>query len=672
MLAYSFYPKITFPTRLNHSSGATLIDNIYCRLSSRSVKTTSGIITDPLSDHFPYFMCLDMVTMNPAKSLKKIKKYVNHQSAMANMSEMTARDITNDFNKELTSDPNHNHDILHNHIKELKDKPLPIRYEKFHKHRHKKNKWITYGILRSIRFRDDLYLKYKRCSENSTEYYTLKSNLRVFNSILKRTIRNAKIHYYNEVFEENKKNIKATWKYIPEIICKSSNQGKTLNKIIVDSNIITDPKEICDRFNEFFVGIGPKLASNINTENKKVFSSYLTHRIITSFSFTLVDQRDIETHILSLKTKTSFGIDGISTKILKFLSPALTKPLSVIINQSLATGIFPTKLKIAKVLPLFKKDDSTIMDNYRPVSLLPSISKVFEKVAFDQLYRYFQDNNLLYPSLYGFRREHSTEFATLELTDRILQDIDARNLSLTVFMDLSKAFDTLDHSILLTKLKYYGIQDDELMWFSSYLTNRQQYVELDGISSELKPLFTGVPQGSILGPLLFLIYINDIPQSSQHFKYILYADDTTLSTTVQFRSATQIDINNELSNVHNWLAVNKLSLNVKKTKYVLFHAMNKPTQGLVPDLAIDRINIERVSTFYFLYIHLNENMLWTTHIDTISSKIAQFSGILNRLKRFLPIYVLRTLYCSMVLSRLTYGILTWVFLIIALIKYKTE
>ena len=147
------------------------------------------------------------------------------------------------------------------------------------------------------------------------------------------------------------------------------------------------------------------------------------------------------------------------------------------------------------------------MDNYRPVSLLPSISKVFEKVVFDQLYRYFQDNNLFYPSQYGFRREHSTELATLELTDRILQNVDARNLSLTVFMDLSKAFDTLDHSILFTKLKYHGIQDNELMWFNSYLTNRQQYAELDGISSDLKPLFTGVPQGSTLGPLLFLKFI---------------------------------------------------------------------------------------------------------------------------------------------------------------------
>ena len=196
------------------------------------------------------------------------------------------------------------------------------------------------------------------------------------------------------------------------------------------------------------------------------------------------------------------------------------------------------------------------MDSYRPVSLLSSISKVFEKVDFDQLYRYFLDNNLFYPSQYGFRREHSTELATLELTDRILQYIDARNLSLTVFMDLSKAFDTLDHSILLTQFSYYGKHDNELMWLSRYLTNRQQYAELDGISSDLKPMFTGVPQGSILGTLLFWIHINDILQSSQHFKYILYADDTTLFTTVQFRSAPQIDINNELSNVHNWLAVN--------------------------------------------------------------------------------------------------------------------
>ena len=301
------------------------------------------------------------------------------------------------------------------------------------------------------------------------------------------------------------------------------------------------------------------------------------------------------------------------------------------------------------------------MDNYRPVSLLPSISKLFEKIVFNQLYKYFQDNKLFYPSQYGFREGHSTEMAALELTDRILQDIDTKHISLAIFMDLSKAFDTLDHTILLSKLSYYGIGGNELNWFSSYLSDRQQYVEINGISSTLPSLKTGVPQGSILGPLLFLIYMNDIPQASSHFKFILYADDTTLFSTIQLQSASDTDINQELIRVHDWLAVNRLSLNIKKTKYIIFHAINKSTDGLFSELRIDGINIERVTTFNFLGIHFNEHMLWKTHIDTIASKLAKLSGVLNKLKHYLPEYVLRTLYCSMVQSRLTYGILAWGF-----------
>ena len=180
-------------------------------------------------------------------------------------------------------------------------------------------------------------------------------------------------------------------------------------------------------------------------------------------------------------------------KLLKKLSPALINPLTLLINQSLVTGIFPNKLKIAKVF-FFKKDDYAIMDNYRPISLLTSISKLFEKVVFTQLYDYFRNNDLFYDSQYGFLKNHSTEYAAMELTDKILKDIDDKNISLAVFMDLSKAFDTLDHDILTKKLAHYGIHGTALQWFTSYLTDRSQYVEIEGVSSNILPLYTGGPR----------------------------------------------------------------------------------------------------------------------------------------------------------------------------------
>ena len=202
--------------------------------------------------------------------------------------------------------------------------------------------------------------------------------------------------------------------------------------------------------------------------------------------------------------------------------------LKIIINQSLTTGVFPDKLKIAKVIPLYKKGDDRILDNYRPISLLPSISKVFEKIVFQQLYEYFVSNKLIYNSQYGFRQLHSTELASLELVDRLTQNLDAGKVSISVFLDLSKAFDTLNHEILLTKLSHYGVRGTANNWFHSYLSNRQQFVHYENTQSIMMPISTGVPQGSILGPLLFLIYMNDIHEASAKFHSVLYADDTSL------------------------------------------------------------------------------------------------------------------------------------------------
>ena len=239
-----------------------------------------------------------------------------------------------------------------------------------------------------------------------------------------------------------------------------------------------------------------------------------------------------------------------------------------------------------------------------------------------------------------------------------------KKLPLTIYMDQSKAFDTLDHKILLAKLRYYGINETPIRWFESYLTNRLQYVELNDLASKKQKITTGVPQGSILGPLLFLIYMNDIINVSQAFKFILYADDTTLFTTIENSIPTRMSnmdesLNNELSRVFKWLVINRLSLNISKTKFMIFHPYQKDITGIIPNLFINGIEIERVISFNFLGITLDENITWKPHIAAIANKLSKYAGIFNKLKNYLPAYILRMLYCSLVNSHLSYGILIW-------------
>lgn len=323
----------------------------------------------------------------------------------------------------------------------------------------------------------------------------------------------------------------------------------------------------------------------------------------------------------------------------------------------LKTGIFPSQLKIAKVMPLHKKNNKNLFENYRPISILPSISKVFERVIYNQLYEYFDINKLFFSHQYGFRKLHSTELAALELSDLITNYLDKNETPFCIFLDYSKAFDTINHTILLDKLQYYGIQNLALNLLRNYLSNRKQYVQYKNTSSDLLPITTGVPQGSILGPLLFIIYINDFNLSTKSFHPIMYADDTTLlSTLSKFESDKHL--NSELNKILNWLKVNKLSLNKDKTKFMVFSTTSKNIYK--PDLRIDvNTKIEQVDSFNFLGIHMDNNMKWNSHINNISCKLLKTIGILNKLNKILPVSTLINIYNSLVLSTINYGQLTW-------------
>ena len=254
------------------------------------------------------------------------------------------------------------------------------------------------------------------------------------------------------------------WGVIREVINRT-HKDNLPDYILVDDKKVTNKASITNYFNEYFSQIGSLMAARIPSDTDNDFLNYLKKPINTTFKFQLIDETCIKNIIEQLHTKSSSGYDEISTKLLKLIKPTILKPLTLIINQSLTTGIFPDKLKIAKITPVYKKENIHYIENYRPISIMPSISKVLERVVYDQLYTYFTTNNYLSENQYGFRKLHSTELATIELTDRINLELDKGNSPLAIFLDMSKAFDTLNHNILVSKLNYYGIKNASLNWF---------------------------------------------------------------------------------------------------------------------------------------------------------------------------------------------------------------
>ena len=262
---------------------------------------------------------------------------------------------------------------------------------------------------------------------------------------------------------------------IKEVLNKTQNTPDYPDSFKLDGCVISDKINIANQFNTYFSSIGTKLASQIPVDKGKYFKDYLhSHVNNVNFKLKLIDIGNTVNIIDGLKNKSICGHDGLSFKMLKQIKFENSSAITLIINQSLKTGIFPEILKIAKVIPIYKKDDVKMFENYRPISILPAVYKMLDKTIFNQLHDYFQDNKLYCKNQYGFRRNYSTEYAALELIDQVILDMDKSEISFSIFIYLSKAFDTLDHNILINKLQYYGIKDTALYLFQSYLSNRRQ------------------------------------------------------------------------------------------------------------------------------------------------------------------------------------------------------
>lgn len=439
------------------------------------------------------------------------------------------------------------------------------------------------------------------------------------------------------------------------------NPKKTCCQKFVCNNIVyTDPKIISNKFNDYFASIGPSLADTIKHTGKD-FNEYLSNSCKSTCYFKPADESEILKIICSLGSKKSPGFDQIKPDLVKLVANEILYPLKLIINMSLCDGIVPDALKIAKVVPIYKKDSPESFGNYRPVSVLPCFSKIFERIVHDRCCSFLDATNTLYQRQYGFRHKHSTYMAVLDFIKDTNVALDKNMYTASIFMDLSKAFDTIDHNILLQKLYHYGFRGVAYNWFSDYLTNRKQFVSYNNVTSSYENVKCGVPQGSILGPLLFILYMNDICTTSNKLSFILFADDTTV-----FHSNSNIKdlckiMNEELKEVVNWFKCNKLSLNAAKTNFMIIGTPHQ-TQNINDsdtNIFLDGCKLIKVCNAKFLGIILDENLTWKPHINSISKTCAKNIGVLNKLKHILPKTSLYQLYCTLILPYLTYGVILW-------------
>jgi hypothetical protein len=652
------------PTRISfhkHRNSQTItctkssIDCICTNILEENIKTE--VIVTGLSDHLAQKCIIRTFTEQP-QDLYVMKRVFNNLN-LGKLKSLLSYQFWDDVYS--TECPDKAYEAFLNIFYILLNSSCPMKNLRF---KPKLKERSTY-IDEECKILKEAYLKLLRTKVTSYNENILKSEIadkkKEYDLKIKEKRRQCNINLINT--SDNKS------KMIWSIVNNGSKKHKlpnTITSIINDKNVVvTDPKEIAYQFNKYFVNVTENMLQNANRNNNHIYTfksvkELKSTKIIEECILSPTNMTEVKNIILSLKSKTSAGFDEMSSIMLKYCVDEIAPLLVDITNKSFKQGVFPSKLKIAKVLPIYKEGNILETGNYRPISIIPTISKVIEKIVLTRLISHISKHNLFNNNQHGFMKDKSTTSALIDLLEYIIDQLENGHIVTGILLDFSKAFDSLGHELLLRKLETLNVKNEALKWFTSYLKGRFQFTELSFMSqnnlSKIKSnemiVRRGVPQGSVLGPVLFILFINDLPNYLQEYcQTLLYADDTIL--LLNQRNLETLNINSyiALNMAQQYCQDNDLILNENKTKQIFFSNRNTTDGGLPNIFVYEETN--------YLGIILDEKLSWSVHIKSLCKKLSSAVYMIKRIKQITDLKTTKTVYFAIVNSLLLYGISVW-------------
>ena len=512
--------------------------------------------------------------------------------------------------------------------------------------------WLSSEIKELMNDRDKAMRKSRRTkSDSDIAAYKLLRN-RCNNKV-----RSAKNRYHKDLLIENKNNPAKFWSVIKSLFPSGKSSESTSTHSTSRDDLLRKSNSFCQYFSRCAKNLKDLMfpLQNLRWKTPNFPFHKRTEKV---FTFGYVSTLFVEKELKSLKRKKATGADNIPPGVLKDAARSVAKPLAHIINHTLNSSTVPADWKIAKVIPLHKKGDKSLESNYRPISVLPVCSKIMEKAVHHQLIKYLESEKLLSDQQYGYRKCRSTELASIHLTDDIRKSVDKGELVGALFVDLSKAFDTLSHDVLIRKLRTYGIRGIALQWFTSYLFDRKQFCVIDGVKSSSESIVHGVPQGSILGPVLFLLYFNDFGDCLKHSRMIQFADDTVLYCANKAVENIEIKLNEDLKCISEYFNSNELIMNVSKgkTESMLFGTQKRigMVSGIL-NLEYNGVPLSSTTEYKYLGVSLDQSLTLSNHFNKIYRYASNKLYFLNLLKASLTRDATSKIYTGIILPGLLFS-----------------